>query len=170
MSSCCIFSTPANMLSHNNQDRQYGPHGLQYAGCNLLILEMTINVPHGMQWSMHNCLVDVVRKCTNFWFSCLCNHYMMQLLPLLNILVAGALTPLWLIWRPHVIMIFLLCQSLLSVNDEQQLWLLKLPKSHECSSPPILIPHTAYLWTVHKWNNVNLSFQMVATSCTSRWT
>ena len=82
------------MLNHNNQGRQYGPYRLQYAGCNLLILEMMINVPHGMRWSMHNCLVDVVRKCTNFWFSCPCNHYMMQLLPLLNILVAGALTPL----------------------------------------------------------------------------
>ena len=80
VSSCCIFSTPANMLSHNNQDHQYGPHGLQYAGCNLLILEMMVNVPHGMPWSTNNCLVDVIRKQGKLWFSCHHSHYMMQVL------------------------------------------------------------------------------------------
>ena len=47
-SSYRMFSTPANMLSCNNQGRQYGPHGLQYAGHNLLIPEMMIIVPHGI--------------------------------------------------------------------------------------------------------------------------
>ena len=62
VSTCCIFGTPANMLSCNNQGHQYGPYGLQYARCNLLILEMMVLVPHGMPWSANNCLVDVVRK------------------------------------------------------------------------------------------------------------
>jgi len=49
--SCHIFSTPANMLSGSNQGHQYRPHGLQYAGCNLLITEMMVAVPRGMPWS-----------------------------------------------------------------------------------------------------------------------
>jgi len=53
---------------------------------------------------------------------------MMQVLPFLNVLAAGALTPLRLIQKPHVILEFPLWQSLLSVNDEQQTCLLEFPE------------------------------------------
>ena len=76
----------------------------------------------------NNCLVNVVRKRAKFKFSCLWNHYMMQVLPFLNVLAAGALTPLRLIRKLHVILEFPLWQSLLSVNDEQQTCLLEFPE------------------------------------------
>jgi len=84
--------------------------------------------------------------------------------------------------KPHVILIFLLRQSLLFVNNEQSSWLLKLHKivitmrststrhhAHigaECSGD-WLHSFRLFVDSDAQLNNDNLSFQMVATSLTT---